>query len=688
MRSLRAALTEIFDSALAALAFRADRAPVSRLATAIIFSLHALGFAAVARYFNLPPAFLPLALLLLAIPLWLTARAHNRAFDLAPLAPLFFLYAMLAARFIYVRAFGGFVPGYFDDVPPEPHAIIFFIEPIAFASLLYSLTLILFATLRARVTKPLAILLAAAALLWAGAEYFGHRARGVNGGDPYAYVQMGIDFATRGAPLHRFPLFENISQLGIRWYPVVHVGYYPAGDAPSVWPIGGSLAYAFAFRVFGEEGLYWVNPIFSILCAAAIVMLAREIFSNAQFSLFNVRRPMSNVQPLASNFQPLISALSAFLWLTSATVVAWAVVPMVDSQATFFSTLAIYFALRWKNVRCTFGSASHVLPVLSGLALGLAYFIRHTQVLLAPAICVLLLVNNLPRAARLRALALAALASLSIALPDLVYHQVVFGNFLTPESRELELFSLSAIGDTLFAFSDRFFAAYEFGWLAPFLFYGAYRLARDKRLEFIALSFWLVPLFAFHLLYPALRLRDLLPEFPPLIIFVAYGIVALIQSLLRGERAWQKFAAAFAIFCALWLPTLRVWNTLRLPFQPSRALFGYLNASQRVAFDRLAELTPPRAVIGATLNSGAIDLYARREAFRPADWNANEHQIFLRAMFAQNRGVYLLKDGTEIERVIEELQKEFSLRLVAVVDVPLFGAVRREPGALYEIKPK
>ncbi|MBI3741634.1 MAG: hypothetical protein HY257_07755, partial [Chloroflexi bacterium] len=285
------------------------------------------------------------------------------------------------------------------------------------------------------------------------------------------------------------------------------------------------------------------------------------------------------------------------------------------------------------------------------------------------------------------ALLAAGISALVVALPDLIYHQTIFGSWLTPESEELGLFSFSDLGQTLSAFADRFFAAYEFGWLAPFLFYGAYRLARDKRREFIALFIFIFCLFTFHFFYPALRLRDLLPEFPAVIIMTAYGFVAWIEILLRGARARHKVAAAFAIFCALWLPTLRVWNTLRLPLQEPRALFGALNQNQRAAFEQLAQLTPPRAVIGSTLNSGAIDLYARRESFRPSDWNAREREIFLRALFAQNRAIFLLNDGTEIELVIAELQKNFSLRRVAKLDVPLFGAVNRDAGVLWEIIP-
>ncbi len=720
MTRLRESLALLIRAHLDALTFHAF-SPVPLLPSFLLLLLHLVGLAAVFRYFNLPIWYALPVLALLVVPLVMHSRLPQRTTRAQPpnhpttqlpnhltiqppnhpssrsgqalttqlptLAPLFILYAILAARFIYVRAFNGLVPGYFDDVPPQPHAVIFQIEPIAVAVLVYLFTCLLVSSSRSRAPIVLAVLLASASLTWASAEYIGHRARGVTGSDPYAYAQMGVDLAIRGTPLHRFPLFQSVYQLPIAWDPLVHNGYHipiaTHGDAPTVWPPGSAYIYAVAFGFFGEEGLYWVHPLFTLLAAVVTALLAREIFhaDNAPTRAW-------------------VIALSVFLWATSATVVAWAVIPMADALATVFSVLAIYFAVRVHaqdrrpptadrtlritnyELRVTDFLAS---SILAGVCLALAYLIRHTQLLLAIPIAFILLTNNLPRATRLRALFRAGIAAMFIALPDLYYHQTSFGNWLTPESLELNLFSPSAISHTLSAFLDRFFAAYEFGWLAPFLLYGVYRLARDNRFAFLVFGFWISLLFGFHILYPALRLRDLLPEFPPVIIVTAYGIVALIQTLGRGERAWQKLAATFAIFLALCLPTLRVWNTLRLPFQSPRALFGYLTALQRASFDELSRLTPPRAVIGSTLNSGAIDLYARRESFRPVDFSATERATFIRALYREGRAVYVLNDGAGMSRVLEELSKDFTLRRVAVLDVPLFGAAEEGAGVLWEI---
>jgi hypothetical protein len=101
--------------------------------------------------------------------------------------------------------------------------------------------------------------------------------------------------------------------------------------------------------------------------------------------------------------------------------------------------------------------------------------------------------------------------------------------------------------------------------------------------------------------------------------------------------------------------------------------FGYLNAEQRAALGRLGEITPPGAVIGASLNSGAVDLYAGRAAVRPAAWTAAEFHRFLAAMRAEGRTVYLLDDGVELAPVVARLEREGRLE-----------AITRLPGVYFE----
>ncbi len=662
-------MRDLLDRHLAALAFSDAATRTPRLAAvSVTLAAHLLGLAAVARYFQQPLWFAPVLLVgLLALP-FLIYRLRG-ALVVETLAPLFFLYAILAARFVFVRGLNGTIPGYFDYNAPDLSTTLFRIEPWTICAAVYALAIQLrwlAGCAWARVVTGSALVLLVAALTWASVLYIGQRTRGVTGSDPFAYAQMGIDLATRSTPLHRFPLFESVAPLGIAWSPVVHTGYHvpinARGDAPSVWPIGGSFAMAVAYRLIGEEGLYLVNPLASLLLLVAAGWFAWELFYDQAGRVW-------------------IAALSVAIFATSHTLLDWATVPMVDAQAALFSALAIALALRQRR-------RSHwVLPILCGSALGAAYFVRHTQLLIAPALILLLWQKDLPRGARWRALFCVGLSALLVALPDLWYHQVVFGGIFNVESTEQNLFALSSALSTGALFIQQMLAAREFGWILPFALYGAYRWAREKRIEFSALAVWMVVLLAFHSLYPALRLRDLLPEFAPLVVITAYGVVAFVEIVYRGSGNARRLAAAVGLFSVLFLLIIRVWNILPLAWSAAPPAFGSMTSAQRASFDRIAALTPPSAVIGSSLNTGPLDLFAQREAFHPAQWTAAERDVFIAAMFRVGRTVYLLDDGAETSAVRRDLSARYRLRQVAVLDVPLFGVVDGTPGALWEIQP-
>lgn len=672
-RSAEKSLRDILDRHLRVLAFWDDAiSPAPSISVALTLALHLLGLAAVWRYYQQPPWLaIPTLALLLVVPI-LIYRSRG-ALAVETLAPLFFLYAILAARFVFVRGFDGTVPGYFDYDAPDLGSTLLRIEPWTLCAVIYTLTIqawYLATRTWTRVVIGAAVALTFAAFIWASALYVGQRTRGVTGSDPYAYAQMAVDLATRGTPLHRFTLFSSVASLGVPWSPIVHTGYHipidASGDAPTVWPVGGVFALALAYRLLGEEGLYIVNPVTSLLLLVATGWLAWEL-----------------ARDCPATRRAWIVALSVAILATSHTLFDWATVPMVDAQAALFSTLAVTLALRYRQ------QPQRVWSIMCGLALGMAYFVRHTQVFLVPAIFVLLwtVERNLPRGVRWRASALAGAAALLVALPDLWYHQLAFGGIFNLESTELSLFSIASIGSTISGLAVGLFAASEFGWLLFFLLYGAYRLARTRRVEFLALALWVLVLVAFHLLYPALRLRDLLPEFPPLVIATSYGIVVFITALFSGDRNWQRAAAACGLIVAMFLLLIRVWNVLPLAGSAPQPSFGYVTAAQRTSFDQIAGLTLLRAVIGSSLNTGPIDLYANRAAFHPAMWNANERDEFIVAMFREGRAVFLLDDSGETSAVRRDLATRYALRQVAVLDVPLFGVVDGTPGALWEIRP-
>jgi hypothetical protein len=117
--------------------------------------------------------------------------------------------------------------------------------------------------------------------------------------------------------------------------------------------------------------------------------------------------------------------------------------------------------------------------------------------------------------------------------------------------------------------------------------------------------------------------------------------------------------------------------------------FGYLNPEQRQALaEGLAELTPAEAVIGASLNAGAVTLYSGRESVRPADWSDVEFDSFLGAMRAAGRAVYLLDDGVELRPRVERLRTQGRLSEIARLPGVYFeptGGSRNLDLSLYRI---
>jgi hypothetical protein len=650
---------------LAALQF--TRPPkLARLETWSLLGLHALGLFALAQLtrVSLFWAALVVAFLLISafVPRW------RDVFAPALLAPFWFVYAAIGLRYMWIRLARGDVPGYFEYALPDARVLLRF-EFLVAAALCYAGIIFLSSLLKSR-GKAFGVISMGGALLalaWAAWEFFGHRTFGATGSDPYAYAQMGVDLVTRGSFAHRFALFPLVAPTQWEWFPILHVGYRlpfdAQGDAITVWSPGGAVAFAVAYALGGERALYWVNPFFSLAGALAAALLAWEL-----------TRLETRPRRVA------ITALVCVVMLTSREIVNWAGVTMADAQALFFSTLAFYGALRVYR----FGSWRWTL--LTGVAWGLAYQVRHTQLVMALAFLPLLLFSKTARKTRARNLAFVAVAAFAAALPDLWYHQMYLGSWLTPESEELALYSLHAIAPTLLTIGQSALVAAEFGWLCVFVLCGIVWYARRARVENGALWLWLAAAWAVHLPYAALRLRDLIPEFPIAAFYAAYGIVALVGALWARQRVWATLVAACVIFIALEWNVARVWNTLPRVIEPAPARFGAMSAPQRASFDAIARLTPQSAIIGASLNSGALDLYAQRAAFRPADWSSETLDEFLSVTQGKGRAVFLLEDSAALSRVAQNLRGAYRVERVTTLDVPLFGdAPIANPGVLWRI---
>jgi hypothetical protein len=197
-----------------------------------------------------------------------------------------------------------------------------------------------------------------------------------------------------------------------------------------------------------------------------------------------------------------------------------------------------------------------------------------------------------------------------------------------------------------------------------------------------------------HLTYRFLRLRDLISLFPLADLAVAYGAVA-IALLARRMTAHSRqitrlglplLAAALMAWVVLGFALAR-WNMVATLWKPGQASFGYVRPEQREAFDRLAEVTPSDAVIGASLNAGAVMLYTAREAIRPYDsWTDDEWTIFLEAMDTKRRTVFLLDDGELMATFIAREAARHRLTPIEALDLPLFGASDGKAAWLYRVE--
>jgi hypothetical protein len=488
--------------------------------------------------------------------------------------------------------------------------------------------------------------------IWTGLSL---RTHGATGSDPYAYTQMGIDLATRGSVFHKFPLMRMTYELDVDSYAVVHVGYKIPQDekriSTTVWAPGYAVFIAAAYRIAGENGIYFLTPILGMAGLFGIGYWARTLIDDERVFM--------------------TAALTIFFTATSLEQIKWQMVPMADIASQFFSILAL--ALAFTAHRSLF------IAILCGVALGSAFNIRYTQVLIAPSLAFLLFNVRHPSSVirRSSSVIACAFAALITALPTLTYHHIAFGNPFITGSDELANFSLMRMPETFWRTLSEFGTYREYGLLAPLILIGVTSFWKSNPRSCIALLLFFMPVFVFHLFYDYLKLRDILSLFPIVSFFAAFGATELIRRLMNqtrnAPRKMQRgLLTIFAIYLVVNLFVLRSIETLALPVTRGFDTFGYMVKEQRASFESIKRLTPSNAIIASSLNSGAIDLYSERIAFRPATWSANELLKFVNALQHENTPIFFLDDGDELMLSLKTLRAHFSLTEVSALDLPYF----------------
>jgi len=134
----------------------------------------------------------------------------------------------------------------------------------------------------------------------------------------------------------------------------------------------------------------------------------------------------------------------------------------------------------------------------------------------------------------------------------------------------------------------------------------------------------------------------------------------------------------------------RSYRTLALPWRENVTTFGHVPAAQAREFARLGALTPENAVIGSTLNGGAIELLSDRTAIHPAPWSDDELYAWTDALLAKGRPFCLLDDGEEMPPLLERMSLRYRLQPISSLSLPYFalgGGGLPRPARLYQVLP-
>jgi hypothetical protein len=627
------------------------------------YLLVALTLVAVNLPFTLYTALCPPPSSLLALPSSLTT-----------LRPLFILYTITALRLALALIARALCPACSASLAvPEPFASWLSFEWAAVFSLVAVIVLRVAQTFPASHHARLAgFSLAVLALLWISLLFPRLVPAGVTGADPFAYVQMSVDLATRGTPAHRFPLAGLAHNLNIPVYPTLFVGYTipQDGEAATVWPPGFSALLALAFKLFGEGGLYWLNPLIACLCLIATFLLARHVF----------------------NLPSLFSLLSSLLLLTSLEQTVRLAVPLADLAVQLFTTLAIIIAFGiWK---LEVGSWKlEVGSLVLGIFSGLAFVTRYTQLLLLPGLFITY--YYAPRTTRYSPRSFIIHCSLFIvsffltALPDFYYRTLAFGSPISFAAGELAQFSAAEVLPVASRLLGELAA--DFNLALPFIIVGLVHLFRFHRRTALGLLLILGPVTLFHLPYHYLKLRDLLFLFPALCALAAFGF----QLLITNYFSHLSFGVLrFTIICILFIIFAFRWNSQR-PFLSGFYTYGFLTSEGRANIDAIANLTEPDAVIAGSLNTGAVSLYSRRDTVRPGrllqpgrTWTDQEFVQFAAALHKAGRPLYVLMDSEEMIDPAKALESCCRLIPIAELYLPYYyqsGAASHELVRFYRL---
>jgi hypothetical protein len=479
---------------------------------------------------------------------------------------------------------------------------------------------------------------------------------------------MAVDLAETGSPLHHFPIAEQAKELSLPTWPTVHIGYHPPrsdNTAPTMWPLGWPVLMVPFYWLGGLDLLYFVAPLMALLSLLVCWFLVNEVLKDTK-----------------QHTRWIVAALTCFLVATSPENVERLLVPMADAASQLFTLLTLWLLLRGRHARPLFHG------FFAGASFGMLFFIRHPQLPLGIAAIVTLGGLSKPLKDKIRLLLAFCLGSVLLAIPDLYYHHIVFGNWLTTESTEWFLLSTNNIGNSLFGILEAgILRREELGFLIPFVLVGCSVLWYNHRQTTLILASGFLAVFGFHLCYAAVRPRDLIAILPILYLCAACGLV----SVWNQSQKSAMLVRVFGMLGCLVLLFARTSRSLEIPWSKDVITFGYVNRAQAQALNRLDDLLPENAIVASMLNGGAIEMYTGHFAVHPTPWTKEELACWISALEKEEIAFYWLNDGEEMASTQAYLQLNYHLNLVARLDLPFFaygGGNLPRQATLYHVQSK
>lgn len=475
------------------------------------------------------------------------------------------------------------------------------------------------------------------ALLWYSALIVRFHSSGAVGTDPATYVQMALDLAATGQPTHVFPLFNMLYDRGFSWDALLPPGYRVtgAGQVAPTFAFGLPLLLALGYRLAGPNALEWGVPLTGLACLVSTYALGCEL--------------MRAWPPLRRR---TASALAALVLAATPKQIQLALVPMSDVPAQLLCVLAMFAALRALPAHSSGVRARVGFVVLGGLALGLAYLVRHSALVMLVPLAFVAARWGPSAFARLAQVGVALGAAALVAFPDFIYRGQVFGSPFAIESPDAARLAIGGAPAQLLSMLVALVSLTGLGPIVLLAPVGLVLLFRtQERLPALALFSWPAALMLLHApLYLTAffenNLRYLIPAYPALALAASVALVWLFTLPFSiSQPPAGRVSVAGALVALIGVAALAV--SLRALVAPDRFVaraYGWMSPETRFDLETLAGQLPPGAVVGTSDQFAlAVQLYAHRDTFRPGALagGATEFQRLTRALPA-DRPVYVL----------------------------------------------